>query len=199
MLEFDTPAPPVAPWLTEGAPVPPLILPPAWFKSVVIGQFKVSTPVPPGPPRMLPPPVTAMAPPLLRTGPVVGVEMVWGEPEHCASARSGAAKAARATSEAPASSEAREIRAPALSVEMLERRSTWRARTRRPRFCPPMTPAPQIKSVFYLQILLTESLVCLHRLLVRGGTAPILLEPGCSRAAGDYLSAVSTVHACNGP
>src|SRR5271166_4224377 len=89
---------------------------------------------------MLPLPVTVMAPPSLRTGPVVGVEMVRGDPEHCASARSGAARAPRATSEAPASSEAREIRAPPLNVEMSERPSTPRACAHRPLFFTPMTP-----------------------------------------------------------
>ena len=113
VLAFDTPTPP-APPVIPPPPFPPLIVPPDWLVSVVIAHVRASTPSPPGPPEMLPLPVTVMAPPLLRTGPVVDVEMVWFDPEHAASARSGAAKAPRATSEAPASSEAREIRAPPL-------------------------------------------------------------------------------------
>ena len=96
-----------------------------------------------------------MAPPSLRTGPVVGVEMVWFVPVHAACAQSGAARAPRATSEAPASSEAREIRAPPLNVEI------WKGlqpgeRARRPLFFMPMTLLLPKSNRFYLQIFLTE-------------------------------------------
>jgi len=111
-----TPAPPG----DDVRPFPPLIVPPDWLMSVVIGQFEASTPSPEGPPEMLPAPVIVIEPPLLRTGPALDVEMVWGDPEHAANARSGAAKAPRATSEAPASSEARENRMPPVNDEMSE-------------------------------------------------------------------------------
>src|SRR5271166_6202496 len=103
---------------------------------------------------------TVILPPLPKIGPGnEGDEMVWFLPEHAASARSGAARAARATSEAPASSAAREIRAPPPNVEMLERRSPWRARPRRPLFFTPMTPFSRNQSVFYLHILLVRKAV----------------------------------------
>jgi hypothetical protein len=50
--------------------------------------------------------VTVKAPPSPKTGPSVAVEKVWSSPEHFARARFGAATATKATSEAPASSEA---------------------------------------------------------------------------------------------
>jgi len=99
---LDTPAPPVAaPEALE--PAPPVIVP--LLLIVVAGQLVTSTPSEPvtsAEPAAIPVVVIVMAPPLLRTGPVVDVEMIWFGPEHAASARSGAAKAApRATSEAP--------------------------------------------------------------------------------------------------
>ena len=77
-----------------------------------------------------------MAPPSLRTGPVVGVEMVWFVPVHAACAQSGAARAPRATSEAPASSEAREIRAPPLNVDIGKAFNLASARAGRFSSCP---------------------------------------------------------------
>jgi hypothetical protein len=94
---FDTPTPPGAP----AAPPAPLIDP--LFISVETEQVGASTPS--GLPAMEPLLVTVIAPPLLRTGPPVGVEMVWGVGTQ-ARATSGAPNAASAISEAPASSAA---------------------------------------------------------------------------------------------
>ena len=74
---FDTPVPPA-----PASPVPPLIVPPDWLVSLVIAHVRASTPSPPGPPVMLPVPVTVIAPPLLRIGPEVGVAMIWGDGTH---------------------------------------------------------------------------------------------------------------------
>ena len=59
---------------------------------------------------MLPLPVTVMAPPLLTTGPEVGVAMIWGDGTQAARATPDAPSAASAKTEAPASSAARETR-----------------------------------------------------------------------------------------
>jgi hypothetical protein len=106
VLAFDTPTPPVKP----PTPFPPLIVPPDWLASVVIAQLKASTPSPPGPPVMLPLPVTVIAPPLLKIGPEIGVAMVWGDGRQAARATPDAPSAASAKAEAPASSAARETR-----------------------------------------------------------------------------------------
>ena len=96
-------------WLLE-TPLPPAALaPPTWppiaplFISVEMLQFEASTPF--GPPAMEPLLVTVIAPLLLRTGPSVGVEMVWSDGTQ-ARATSGATSAASAINEAPVSSAA---------------------------------------------------------------------------------------------
>jgi hypothetical protein len=137
VLSFNTPAPP-APlaWLA----LPPLIFPPNSLVSVVIAKFKASTPSSPGAPEMLPVPVTLIAPPLLKIGPTTGPEMTWFVPLNWTCAALG---------EAAASSEAREVGASPLNVQMLERSSIWRAPAlRQPLFCMPMTLLPKSKRVF---------------------------------------------------
>jgi len=109
VLVFDTPTPPTPP-VKPPTPFPPLIVPPDWLVSVVIGHFRASTPSPPGPPEMLPLPVTVMEPPLLEIGPEVGVAMIWGDGTQAALATPDAPSAASAKAEAPASSAARETR-----------------------------------------------------------------------------------------
>jgi hypothetical protein len=91
------PAPPGAPAV---APIDPLLL------SVVIEQFSANTPS--APPKMLPALVTRIDPPLLRTGPVTGVEIVCVDGVQAAEASPGSPSAERAASEAPASSADRE-------------------------------------------------------------------------------------------
>jgi hypothetical protein len=93
------PAPPGAPF---AAPIEPLLL------SVVIEQFSANTPS--APPATLPPPVTRIDPPLLKTGPVSGVEIVCVDGVQAAHAAPGSPSAAIAASEAPASSADRERR-----------------------------------------------------------------------------------------
>jgi hypothetical protein len=136
---LDTPPPPVAaPQALESAR--PVIVP--LLLIVVAGQPVTSTPsesVTPAEPGTIPVVVMVMAPPLLRTGLVLDVEMVWGDPEPAARARSGAAKAPGPTSEAPVSSEARAVRVQSLNVGMLERPSAWQARARLRLFFTPTT------------------------------------------------------------
>jgi hypothetical protein len=96
----STPIPPAPPGAPIAAPIEPLLL------SVVIEQFAANTPS--APPPMLPLPVTVMAPPLLRIGPVTGPEMVRGEGTQAACASPDAPSDASAMSEADASSPGRE-------------------------------------------------------------------------------------------
>jgi hypothetical protein len=151
---------------------------------------------------MLPLPVTVIAPPSLWTGPVLDVEMVWFVPEHAASARSGAARAPRTTSEAPASSQAREIRAPPRNVEMLERPSIWRRRARRPLFFMPMTLLLPKSKRFFLTYRFYSQKTCL--LAETLGSSPTAEEqhgnvskPACRHATKDGHSAISTAHSQN--
>ena len=104
--------PPAAPGAPLAAPIEPSLL------SVVIEQFLANTPS--RPPAMLPPPVTRMDPPLLKTGPVTPVEIVCGDGAQAARDAPGVASAASATSEAPASSADRESR-PGVELVAMDR------------------------------------------------------------------------------
>src|SRR5208282_4655691 len=73
--------------------------------------------MPVGPPAMLAPESTVMSPPVPKIGPgVEGAEMIWGAPLQAAAGR-GEARAARAKSEAPASSASRQASRPGTDAD----------------------------------------------------------------------------------
>ena len=87
-----TPMPPAPPGAPFATPIESLLL------RVVIEQFFANTPS--APPAMLPPPVTRIDPPLLRTGPVTPVEMVCVDRVQAAHAAPGSPTVTSAASEA---------------------------------------------------------------------------------------------------
>jgi hypothetical protein len=85
--------------------------------SVVIEQFSANRPS--APHEMLPTQVTRIDPPLLKTGPVLGVEIVCVDGVQTAHAAPGSPSAASAASEAPASSADRQSR-PGLELDAMD-------------------------------------------------------------------------------
>ena len=149
MLAFDTPTPPAR---CPAAPFPPLIVPPDWLVSVVIAQVRASTPSPPGPPVMLPLPVTVMAPPLLRTGPVLDVEMVRFEPR--ARRERPIRRGQGAEGDERSAREQRSARNPRAAAECRDVGKAFNLASARapPAFLHAHDAAPEIKACFYMEL-----------------------------------------------